>query len=110
MKRALLAGGLALGLLVSPATAQAPSVETRLAEVETALLDLQQQVEEVQEQAALFDACWKGAIPVSVHWRKRGYYVLTRKDRRPAVYAAILKRSCLGAVPGTNWRARRSSR
>jgi uncharacterized membrane protein len=88
MKRALLAGGLALGLLVSPATAQAPSLETRLAELEERVAEL--------EAEDTRDPCVTGAIALSK--LPSGKLVLTWHRNQRKVYVAMIDRTCLRGV------------
>jgi hypothetical protein len=96
----ILTAALAGFTLASPATAQAPTMEERVAELESRVSELETVVADLELAVNEGDPCVTGAMALS---RRRGTRVLllTGRKTQSKVYVAMIDRSCVAGVRDT---------
>lgn len=83
--------------LVSPATAQAPTMEERVAELESRVSELETVVADLEQAVSDGDPCVTGAMALS---RRRGTRIilLTGRKTQSKVYVAMIDRGCVAGI------------
>lgn len=82
-------------VLVAPASAQAPTLDDRVA-------DLEQRVEALEAQVASGDPCIRSTLAVSARGNRDLF--ATRTDRQRRIHLAVIDKRCLaGAKDNYGW-------